>query len=135
MNFIILQTFNDYISAHLLKGRLEEAGIQSWLRDEHTVTIDPILTNAIGGIKLMVQEKDRDDALQIIEEIRNDIKERLKCPQCGGSQIEFVSSNRKPINWLSAIATYFMVNFAIAPEKVYHCFDCGHEFNTSEATL
>ncbi len=32
----------------------EEEGINCWLKDENTVTIDPILTNAIGGIKLMV---------------------------------------------------------------------------------
>ena len=29
-------------------------GIRCWLKDENTVTIDPILTNAIGGIKVMV---------------------------------------------------------------------------------
>ena len=55
MNFVLLQSYDNYISAHIAMGRLEEDGINCWLKDENTVTINPILTNAIGGIKLMVE--------------------------------------------------------------------------------
>lgn len=34
--------------------RLEAEGIRAYLQDEHTVTINPLFSNAIGGIKLMV---------------------------------------------------------------------------------
>ena len=53
MNFIIAQVYSNYIDANIIMGRLEEEGINCWLKDENTVTIDPILTNAVGGIKLM----------------------------------------------------------------------------------
>jgi hypothetical protein len=36
--------------------RLEAEGIRAYLQDEHTVTINPLFSNAIGGIKLMVHE-------------------------------------------------------------------------------
>ena len=51
MDFVILNTYSNYVEAHIAKGVLEEQGIESWLKDENTVTIDPILTNAIGGIQ------------------------------------------------------------------------------------
>ena len=54
MEFILLNSYGNYVEAHIAKGVLEEEGIVCWLKDENTVTIDPILTNAVGGIKLMV---------------------------------------------------------------------------------
>ena len=44
MEFVVLQSFSNYVDAHILMGRMEEEGIRCWLKDEHTVTIDPILT-------------------------------------------------------------------------------------------
>ena len=58
MEFILLNSYGNYVEAHIAKGVLEEEGIASWLKDENTVTIDPILTNAVGGIKLMVARED-----------------------------------------------------------------------------
>ncbi len=64
--FIILMTFDNYISAHITMGRLKEEFINCYLQDEHTVTIDPLLSNAIGGIKLMVAEQQAERALEIL---------------------------------------------------------------------
>ncbi|MBC8032832.1 MAG: DUF2007 domain-containing protein [Chitinophagaceae bacterium] len=72
MNFIVLKSFDNYIGAHMLKGRLEGAGIICWLKDEHSVTIDPIISNSIGGIKLMIKEKDLEFALEIMQGTEND---------------------------------------------------------------
>lgn len=54
MSFVPVFSFDNYIDANLRMGQLQEEGINCWLKDEHTVVIDPILTNAIGGFKLMV---------------------------------------------------------------------------------
>ena len=56
MEFIVLQSFNNYMDAHLLMTRLESEEIECWLEDENTVTIIPILTNMVGGIKLLVKK-------------------------------------------------------------------------------
>ena len=44
--------------------KLRDAGIQCYLKDEYTVTIDPLLTNAVGGIKLVINKKDLKVALE-----------------------------------------------------------------------
>src|SRR5262249_49628477 len=40
--------------AHIVRCRLEAAGISVYIADEFTVTMDWFLSNAIGGIKLQV---------------------------------------------------------------------------------
>lgn len=66
MSFVAVYSFDNYIPAHLILGRLEEEGINAWLKDEHTVTIDPFLTNAFGGIKLMVHIAQADRARALL---------------------------------------------------------------------
>ncbi|MEJ0106473.1 MAG: DUF2007 domain-containing protein [Bacteroidota bacterium] len=65
--FVILMTFDNYIPAHIALGRLKEEFINCYLQDEYTVTIDPLLSNAIGGIKLMVAEQQAERALEILQ--------------------------------------------------------------------
>jgi predicted RNA-binding Zn-ribbon protein involved in translation (DUF1610 family) len=127
MNFVPVQYYQNYIEAHIAKGQLEEAGIQCWLKDEHTVTTNPIWTNALGGIKLMVAAHQVDEAQQLLQTIQNDKQLQLKCTRCGSHNIEQVSTPRKASNWISAIISFFMSSYAIAPDKVFHCFDCGYE--------
>lgn len=68
MQYVKICSFDNYIPAHLLLGRLEDEGINAWLKDEHTVTIDPLLTNAVGGIKLMVHVAQVDRAKALLAE-------------------------------------------------------------------
>lgn len=66
MQFILLTTFDNYIEAHIALGRLKEEFINCYLKDEYTVTIDPLLSNAIGGIKLMVAETQAERAVEVL---------------------------------------------------------------------
>ena len=134
MEFFILQSFNNYIDAHLLMTRLESENIECWLQDENTVTITPILTNAVGGIKLLVKKEDFARAVEIFRETENNRKQAIECPNCKGHNIELVSTPRKATNWISAIATFFLGDYALTVDKVYHCFDCKHEFENPEET-
>jgi Putative prokaryotic signal transducing protein len=125
MEWLPVNVYVNYIDAHIAKGVLAEEGIETWLRDENTVTIDPILTNAVGGIKLMVPKEELQRAWEILNKLNEEQKEKVKCPKCSSNNIEFVSTPRKPINW-------FMAFFVSTPnsgfDKVNHCFDCGSEF-------
>jgi predicted RNA-binding Zn-ribbon protein involved in translation (DUF1610 family) len=132
MNFVLLQTYDNYVSAHITMGRLEEDGINCWLKDENTVTIDPILSNAIGGIKLMVEATQAERAATILKEIELRHKETITCPKCGSHNVELVSTPRKASNWIMAIFGYLFTNYALSAEKVNHCFDCGNEFEPAE---
>lgn len=128
MQFAIIQTFDNYVSAHIAMGRLEEDGINCWLKDENTVTIDPILTNAVGGIKLMVASAQAQRAAGILRILSNQHKLLNPCPECGSNNVELVSTPRKASNWASAIIGLFVTSYAMPVEKVNHCFDCGHEY-------
>ena len=75
MDFILLRSFDNYIDAHIVKGRLEDQGIHCWLKDENlsALIVDPILTNAVsGGIKLMVPEAELEKAMEILNQPSSD---------------------------------------------------------------
>jgi DNA-directed RNA polymerase subunit RPC12/RpoP len=128
MEFVLLHSFPNYIEAHIIMGRLEEEGISCWLKDENTVTINPVLTQAVGGIKLMVAKPQFERALELFQGFEQQRRSRFSCPHCGGSEIELVSSPRKPRNWLTALAGAFFGDFAVASDKVWRCFQCHSEF-------
>ena len=66
MNFIPLRSFDNYVDAHIIMGRLNEEGINCWLKDENIATITAFLSNAMGGIKLMVAESQIERATEIL---------------------------------------------------------------------
>src|SRR4051794_23008374 len=101
MNIVLLKSFTNYIDAHIILGRLQEEGINCWLKDENVVTINPIWTNAAGGIKLMVAESQLQEAQNCLLEFDRDKRNNFTCPHCNSGNIELVSSNKEPANWLS----------------------------------
>jgi hypothetical protein len=68
MDFVQIKAFDNYIQAHIALGRLQEEYINCYLKDENTVTIDPLLNYAVGGIKLMVAAGQAERALEILNE-------------------------------------------------------------------
>ena len=66
MKFVAIYSYDNYIPAHIAMGRLKEEYINCHLQDEYSVTIDPFLSNAIGGIKLMVAETQVERAMEIL---------------------------------------------------------------------
>jgi len=134
MNFIKLRTFDNYFLANITLTKLQDAGITCYLKDEHTVTMDPILSNAIGGIKLVVKEEDVEDAKTLLQQFDEDYLRSVKCPKCGQSQITQVS---KPgaTNFFTAILTWMFSSYAIAPENIYRCGNCGFETENLPSTI
>ena len=112
----------------MLLGRLEEEGINCWLKDENIVTINPILTNAVGGIKLMVLKEEKETAEKILQQLFEERKASYSCPNCNSHNIEYINTPRKPINWFSTILSWSFASYAIAVEQTWRCFDCNAEF-------
>lgn len=129
-SFVRIQSFSDYIEANIILGKLESENIQCYLMDENTVTINPIWANAIGGIKLMVASSQVERAQQLLRDYLYERKQKIACVKCGSLNVEYVSSPKNAGNWLGAFLGYFIGSFAVSADKVYHCFDCGHEFKT-----
>jgi hypothetical protein len=66
MNYVHLRSFDNYVNANIQLGMLQDAGINCHLQDEYTITIDPLLNYAIGGMKLMVYETQVPRAMQLL---------------------------------------------------------------------
>ncbi len=123
---VILKTFDNYFSANITLSRLQQEGIHCYLKDEYTVTIDPILSNAIGGIKLAVEKNDVEQAMELLHQFEKEYLSSVECPQCGGNHIELISKPGAG-NFITALLTWMFSSYAIAPEKIYQCSDCMYE--------
>lgn len=53
----------------IIRGRLEAEGIECFIKDELTVQSYNLYSNAVGGVKLQVLEKDRQRAVEILIEL------------------------------------------------------------------
>jgi DNA-directed RNA polymerase subunit RPC12/RpoP len=131
MDFVLLQSFTNYIDAHIVLGRLQEEDIDCWLKDENVVTINPIWTNATGGIKLMVAQNQLQKAQSLLLEFDTEKRSRFRCPYCNSGNIELVSSHKEPANWFSVLMGFLFFSYAM-PVKIWHCFKCGKEFKEPE---
>ncbi len=129
MELIIIRTFDNYISANMTLGKLQNNGIECFLKDEFSATINPILSNAIGGIKLMVKDEDVKEATEILKAMDAEYLQAAKCPKCGKVGLDYISKPGAK-NFITAILTWFVSSYAIASEHVYHCSTCGWESKT-----
>jgi regulatory protein YycI of two-component signal transduction system YycFG len=80
MNFKIIATYDNYLLANMTMGLLTENDIKCQMKDEHIVTVDPLLNPAVGGIKLLVEEKDFDRAVDLMKEAESDYLKVLPAP-------------------------------------------------------
>ena len=63
---VIIATFSKVEEAHLLRMRLEDAGIAAYLRDENTLQWGPWDDIALGGVRVEVADEDVDDARAVL---------------------------------------------------------------------
>lgn len=63
-----LKTFWLSHEAITVKSYLESEDIDCYLKDELTINADPLLSNAIGGVKLQVSELDFARAYKLLKE-------------------------------------------------------------------
>ncbi|MEP2056285.1 MAG: DUF2007 domain-containing protein [Maribacter litoralis] len=117
--FYQLASFEYVADVQIVKGKLESEGIPVFLRDENTLNSDPLISNAIGGVKLQVYSKDKDRAIAIYDNIRtyalgNDGKP-IVCPNCKAQRSE-PYYNRNGI---------FYKLFPFFEKRKYKCLNCN----------
>ncbi|MGN6249448.1 MAG: hypothetical protein ACTHNG_13930, partial [Ginsengibacter sp.] len=95
-------------------------------KDEFTVTVDPILSNAVGGIKLVVAKDQEEAAFQLLNEFDEAYRKTVARPRCGSKSIELVPTQTTG-NLATAILTWLFGNYAISAKNVYRCSSCGYE--------
>ena len=129
MELVTIRTFQNYFSASILLTKLRDAGIQCYLKDEHTVTINPLLTNAVGGIKLVINKEDSQEVFELLQQFDEDYSRSAVCPKCGSHTIELVPK-RTASNMITAILSWLFSDYAVSAENVYKCGKCGYESQT-----
>ena len=129
MELVTVRTFSNYFSANILLTKLRDGGIECYLKDEQTVTMDPLLTYAVGGIKLVVRKEDVDEVLFLLKHFDEAYKNHALCPRCGSHNIELVPK-RNAANMITAILSWVFSSYAVSAENVYRCDKCGFESDT-----
>jgi DNA-directed RNA polymerase subunit RPC12/RpoP len=124
MSLRLLRAFDNYFKANILLTRLQSDGVECYLIDENTVTIDPLLSNAIGGIKLMVRESQEEQARSLLRQYEAQTPPQVSCPVCG-------SANRRtfaeagPEEWLDGAVSLLFLPGSTQENKEYVCAECG----------
>lgn len=134
MELVTVRTFNNYFSANILLAKLRDGGIQCYLKDEFTVTVDPLLANAVGGIKLVVSKDDEQEVLSLLHHFDENYRRSAVCPKCGSNNIELVPK-RNATNMIAAILSWLFYSYAVSTENVYRCETCGYESNALSEPL
>lgn len=137
-NLVHVLSFTLPNEAHFAKAFLESNGIDVVLTDELTVQVDNFMSNAIGGIKMLVPASQVESAIDLLkeggyikssDESHNEVFETITvsskedmshCPYCHSSNIAI---NKAP-NWLFILLVFILKAFFPIFKKNYHCFDC-----------
>jgi hypothetical protein len=141
--FVTIRTFDNYVSAHIVKGKLETDGITCVLKDENVITMQWHLGIALGGIKLQVLEAEVDDAnfiLDALEEESGLMQEAMieadeedmeqlnpsnkVCIHCGSK-----NTRRNDYSKTPAMLSWLVLGFPLFfKSDKWHCFHCGVKF-------
>lgn len=131
--WIAVASFSQPVEAHLARTKLESEGITCVVRDEYLVRVNWLLSNAVGGVKLMVPAWEADRAIEILrprphlvvvadEEAETDGE--LVCPRCRSFDVYFNRYSRR-------VAGLFWLVFGfIVPwgDHRWICKQCGYEW-------
>ncbi|GAA4116328.1 hypothetical protein GCM10022393_16920 [Aquimarina addita] len=119
--------------ALIFKGRLEAEGIEVFMKDMHTIDTDPLVSNAIGGVKVRVRIKDEPKALGILKDIGNysynDIGKRIQCPNCQSDRVEYFTTIKDIESLLAFLFGFIFGIFPFYTKYSYRCEACRHKFN------
>jgi ribosomal protein L37AE/L43A len=114
--------------AHVPLSRLQSAGIRATLRDESTLQMNWLWSNAIGGVKIDVPDDDYHAAVEILElkPLENGL---LTCPACESAAVSAQS-------WGVINALLMLTVATILPSRKikFCCQDCGHRFTVNRVT-
>jgi hypothetical protein len=116
-------SFESPLDAEIAKGRLESEDIIAHIRDESTVNANWLLSNAIGGVKLLVKESDLSRASDLLQVVATSEEDEGwgSCSSCGSRQLELRDDRRiTNLTWLMfGIPLLF-------PRKKFFCRSCGN---------
>lgn len=131
--FITVAKFQYSIEAQIIKGRLEAEGIQVFLSDHLTIDTDPLVSNAIGGVKLKVLARDTLRAKHILGTIAKYSMDNdgnpIVCPNCGKKEVELFSTIKDLKSFVSFLFGVLSFTLPFYSKDKYRCQNCKTEFD------
>lgn len=141
MNYdlVTVVRYDNSIQAHITKAHLEGHGLVCFVFDGNMVDLDPLLSNAVGGVKVKVREKDAEEALELIKALEetpytDENNEVIACPNCGStSYYTHFTSMRNAKSIIAFLISMVTLIFPIYRKQVLRCKNCDTEFDTDSA--
>jgi len=131
--FKTIARFEYSSEAQIIKGRLESDGIKVFLSDNLTIDTDPLISNAIGGVKLKVLSEDAQKAKEILRTIEKYSLDNdgnlVKCPECNSEHVQLFSTIKDLKSFLSFIFGFMIGTLPFYAKHKYRCDDCNTEFD------
>ncbi len=141
--WVTIQTFTFPSEAYTAKAKLESCGIDAFLKDEMTTQVINIYSNAIGGVKLQVEQVFVEEARKILIEggfmegketptTKRTIEvldieaypDKTKCPFCQSDNIDTIVHPN-----ILVILFYFILGVIFPIFKSWNrCYDCYREW-------
>ena len=140
---ITIANFSHPTEADPVVAWLESEGIECFLTNEYTVTMNWLYSNAIGGVGVRIRAADVERANEILQVISNpdatgeksvstdfetdqgdEDASDIRCPQCGSADVYYEQFSRRLVfaSWvlLSVPLPFF--------KKKWKCRECEHLF-------
>lgn len=131
--FVTIARYPYSTEAQIVKGRLEADGIEVFLRDNITIDTDPLVSQAIGGVKLKVLAKDEIKAKDILKSISaytlDDEGNILVCPNCKGNNINLYSTINSFKSFVHFLIGIIFGTLPFSARYEYKCEDCDSKIN------
>lgn len=137
--FVTVAVFEYSSEAQIIKGRLESDGIEVFLFDHLTIDTDPLVSRAIGGVKLKVLSHRASEAKQILNAIKqysSDGAENARhCPNCKSIHIELFSTIEDLKSLISFIYGVLFSSLPFYTKHKYRCEMCETEFDLKPSRI
>lgn len=131
-SWVVVANYQYSSEAQIFKGRLEAEGIQVHLQDEYTIDTDPLMSHAIGGVKLKVRRADKDFAFEILEKMPKyslrDDGEKVHCPNCNSTQIHYFTTIQDLKSFLAFLGSWLVAALPFYTAYEYRCDKCKTSF-------
>lgn len=128
MDFVPIRSFDNYIEANIVLHMLQNENINCYLKDENIITIDPLLSPALGGMKLMVHHTQLERAWDLMSKAEERFLKDIPCPVCKKHALTSVSVTKQHKCKLGALASMLLTGQSVEVKKIYKCKACGYDF-------
>ena len=128
MIFKQIASYDNFMVANMTLGLLEENDINCHLKDENIVMIDPFLSPAVGGIKLMVADIQFDRATEIIKDAEETYIKQIPCAICNNYSLTAEEKINSPKTFWGKLKNQIAYGQTETYQKKYRCNSCNNLF-------